>query len=107
MSDRPYPETTRGISEGPPRKPPEGTACNGCGLCCAVVLCEVAVEVLPGACAPCPAMEYSEGRFWCGLVRYPSRYLGTPPPSDRLLGPMIHAALNIGGGCDASDDRED
>lgn len=88
---------------GPPRKPAEGEACNGCGLCCAVALCPLAVEFLDAAAAPCPAMEFADGRFWCGLARHPSRYLGTPPFTDRLLAPMIHAELTIGGGCDASD----
>ena len=48
-------------------------------------------------------MEFADGRFWCGLARRPSRYLGTPPFSNRLLRPMVYAALNIGEGCDASD----
>ena len=92
-----------GITEGPPRKPNEGDACNGCGLCCALELCALAVEFLEAAAAPCPAMEFAEGRFWCGLVRHPNRYLGTPLASNRLIGPMVHEALCIGEGCDAAD----
>ena len=88
---------------GPPRKPPEGDACNGCGLCCAVQLCPLAVEFIPGAAAPCPAMEFADSRFWCGLVRRPSRYLGIPASGDRLIRAMVHTALSIGEGCDASD----
>ncbi len=48
-------------------------------------------------------MEFADGRFWCGLVRYPSRYLGTPVFSNRLIRPMVFAELSIGEGCDASD----
>jgi len=95
-------EARHGI-EGPPRKPSEGEACNGCGLCCAVQLCALAAEFLDATEAPCPAMEFADGRFWCGLVRHPSRYLGTPAVSNRLIGPMVHDALNIGEGCDAAD----
>ncbi len=95
-------EAVHGVG-GPPRKPAEGQSCNGCGLCCAIALCPLAVELLEAAKAPCPAMEFAEGRFWCGLARRPSRYLGTPRFSDRLLGPMIRTALDIGEGCDASD----
>jgi hypothetical protein len=67
------------------------------------VLCAVAVEFIEAATAPCPAMEFAEGRFWCGLVREPSRYLGTPASGNRLIRPLIFAALSIGEGCDASD----
>jgi len=72
-------------------------------LCCALQLCPLAVEFLASAEAPCPAMEFADGRFWCGLVRYPSRYLGTPVFSNRLIRPMVFAELSIGEGCDASD----
>jgi len=68
-----------------------------------VELCALAVEFLDDAAAPCPAMEFAEGRFWCGLARHPSRYFGTPAFSNRLIGPMVHTALSIGEGCDASD----
>lgn len=96
-------EASHGVMQGPPRKPPEGEACNGCGLCCAVELCALAIEFLEAAAAPCPAMEFADGRFWCGLARRPSRHLGTPAASNRLIRPMVHAALSIGEGCDASD----
>ncbi len=86
-----------------PRKPPEGDPCNGCGLCCAAALCAIAIELLDADQAPCPAMEFAEGRFWCGLVRRPSRYCGTPPFSDRRIRTLIEAALAIGEGCDASE----
>jgi hypothetical protein len=92
-----------GVTAGPPKKPPEGDVCNGCGLCCAVQLCLLAIEFIPGAAAPCPAMEFADGRFWCGLARRPSRYLGIPASGDRLIRGMVHAALSIGEGCDASD----
>src|ERR1043165_2494420 len=93
-----------GIKPGPPRKPPEGDACNGCGLCCAVQLCPIVIELLPDAQAPCPAMEFNGERFWCGLIRRPSRYLGTPLQSDRVIGPMAGVELAIGQGCDAGTD---
>jgi len=48
-------------------------------------------------------MEFADGRFWCGLVRSPGRYLGTPASGNRLLRPMVRAALSIGEGCDAGD----
>jgi hypothetical protein len=69
-----------------------------------VQLCGLAIDLLDAANAPCPAMEFADGRFWCGLARHPSRYFGTPAFSNRLIAPMVHDALNIGEGCDASDD---
>jgi hypothetical protein len=66
-------------------------------------LCALAAELLEAAAAPCPAMEFADGRFWCGLVRYPSRYLGTPAFSNRLIRAMAAEALSIGEGCDATD----
>jgi hypothetical protein len=89
--------------ESIPAKPPEGAPCNGCGLCCALQLCELAVELLDGATAPCPAMEFAGGRFWCGLAKNPGRYFSTPPFANKFLGPMVQHALSIGEGCDAGD----
>jgi hypothetical protein len=94
---------SRGVGPGPPRKPAEGEACNGCGLCCAIALCPLAAEFLDAAEPPCPAMEFADGRFWCGLARRPSRYFGTPASGNRLIRPMVQQALSIGEGCDASD----
>jgi hypothetical protein len=61
-----------------------------------VQLCPIVIELLPDAQAPCPAMEFSGERFWCGLIRRPSRYLGTPLQSDRVIGPMASVELAIG-----------
>jgi hypothetical protein len=48
-------------------------------------------------------MEFGNGRFWCGLLRHPSWYLGTPALGDRPIGRMVRAALSIGEGCDAGE----
>jgi hypothetical protein len=76
-------------------KPREGAHCNGCGLCCALQLCDLAVELLDAEQAPCPAMEFTDGRFWCGLARYPGRYFGIPAFADRFIRPMVHQELGI------------
>lgn len=86
-----------------PRKPPEGERCNGCGLCCALELCSLATEFLGVQAAPCPAMEFAGGRIWCGVARSPHRYLGTPPSSDRVIGPIVRETLSIGTGCDCGE----
>jgi hypothetical protein len=48
-------------------------------------------------------MEFGGERFWCGLARHPSRYLGTPPTADPLIGNMICVELAIGEGCDTGE----
>lgn len=86
-----------------PEKPRFGSPCNGCGLCCAVERCGIAVEYLGAGPGPCPAMVFEDRRFWCGLVRTPHRFLGTPRFGDELLGKEISRLLGVGKGCDADD----
>jgi hypothetical protein len=56
--------------------------------------------------APCPAMEFEGGRFWCGLVRTPHRYipgLESKPWTDEYLTNAMKLLLGIGRGCDSTD----
>jgi hypothetical protein len=69
----------------------------------AAAFCDLAVELLDADRAPCPAMEFADGRFWCGLARYPGRYFGIPAFADRFIRPMVYQQLGIGAGCDTSD----
>lgn len=85
-------------------KPKRGEKCNGCGLCCATQLCRIAEEQFPGAVAPCPALEFEDGRTYCGMVRHPSRHMKINfTGADETIAPMISMALGIGRGCDAED----
>jgi hypothetical protein len=93
----------RRVTDSIPAKPPEGADCNGCGLCCVLQLCDLAVEFLKADAAPCPVLEFAAGRFWCGLARNPSRYLDIPCFADKFIRPMVHQALSIGEGCDCGD----
>lgn len=84
-----------------PQKPKFRETCNGCGLCCAAQLCDLAEMAFPGASAPCPALEWEDGRAWCGMIRHPSRHLslnysGADPMMGQLFAQGI--ALNQGGG---------
>lgn len=85
-------------------KPPHGSPCNGCGVCCMVSLCPLAEAVFPTEKAPCPALVNSEdGRRDCGLVLHPQEYR---PTRARIhgVGKMRQAALRLigaGHGCDA------
>jgi hypothetical protein len=96
-----------------PEKPREGEPCNGCGYCCAAEPCGVALKFIPvhqwGARGPCLAMEFEAGRFFCGLVRHPTRYIDVGEPAewktelDATVGAMIARLLGVGKGCDTSD----
>lgn len=92
------------MSDTAPEKPPVGHPCNGCGFCCASEPCLVSQGVFGIGLdyGPCPALEWGEGRFWCGLLRSPEAYgmEGAEPLLRQLLG------VDIGAGCDASMDHE-
>ncbi len=85
-------------------KPTFGAPCNGCGYCCAVELCELAEEHFAGAVAPCPALEYRDGRFLCGLVLRPSHHLKMHfTGGDKILTPLFLQAIGAGQGCGCPD----
>lgn len=104
-------------------KPKIGTACNGCGYCCAVQPCDIAVEFLGAASAgACPALERDSatGGTVCGMIVRPLHYLladglqrmgasaGDPAlqPAHAELSASIAQALGAGRGCDSDDDED-
>lgn len=97
---------------GLPMKPRAGEPCNGCGWCCATEPCGLAVKYLGAAKGPCPALEWADGRTWCGMVRRPLYHLrevgGVPEvyaAANEVLGRTMAAVLGgVGGACDSEDD---
>lgn len=100
-------------------KPKSGESCNGCGYCCTAEPCRLARDYLQCTTGPCVALEQSDGRAICGLVRNPLAYMfkaANPGAEVALLdaAPDVAAgkelsealaiALGIGKGCDADDD---
>lgn len=91
-------------------KPKIGEPCNGCGLCCAASLCNIAEKAFHGAQAPCPALEWSEGRTWCGMIKNPVRYINPNfaaedrQEANAMLIPLMRQAIPIGQGCGMEDD---
>lgn len=97
-------------------KPVFGMPCNGCGLCCRTVVCQLGLEL--GDRKNCKALVLKQdGSFSCGLVLDPYRFL----PEDRLSAwktidgfqagageqalKDYHAqVLGAGRGCDSDDD---
>ncbi|WP_454253976.1 hypothetical protein [Pseudomonas sp. Marseille-Q7302] len=98
-------------------KPPHGKPCNGCGLCCIAEVCDLGKEL--GDEEQCRAlMPLSAGRFACGLVADPYRFL--PPErlvpwhaidqlapggqGEQALKAHFAGLLGAGRGCDADDE---
>lgn len=88
-------------------KPSFGLPCNGCGLCCIVEPCAIAEEYLGITEGPCPALEWHDDKFRCGMVVRPGHYLGVADFADELLSGLISQALGVGLDCDADDGQEE
>lgn len=102
-------------------KPKYGQPCNGCGYCCNTEPCGLAREYLGCHTGACVALEVTDGRSGCGLVRNPLGYLwlrAKPGESKAILydakliergtelSAEIATALGIGRGCDSVDDDQ-
>lgn len=83
-----------------PSYPGEGQPCNGCGHCCQMKACQLSVELLRSETAPCLALEFAEGRYWCGLVRSPEKLLGAGSGGG-YISRVVAQLLGIGRGCDS------
>lgn len=86
-------------------RPGFGKPCNGCGECCKEEACDLSIDFLKSKKAPCIALEAEDGRYWCGLVRNPSKYLGLQEWAKEFavieLSPKFAYMLGLGKGCDA------
>ncbi len=97
------------VASSLPRKPRESEPCNGCGHCCVEEPCALAAEFLSCTTGPCVALEYTDGRTYCGLVRNPIQHLLGRTAADEhagLVGGLqahLAGVLRLGAGCDASD----
>lgn len=54
--------------------------------------------------APCPALEFAEGRFWCGFIRSPEAYF-SKRAAEIAVAPLKYL-LGIGRGCDSLFDPD-
>lgn len=78
-------------------KPPFGSPCNGCGLCCMAEVCAIGRMAFPDAPAPCPALRFNGKMHRCSLVEF---------EGEAGIEPIFAEALGIGKGC-CSDDAEE
>lgn len=92
-----------------PQKPPYGSPCNGCGVCCEEELCPIAHRIFGRWEGPCEILEDAgDGRRVCGLLAHPERHV---PALVELVGAEImrettEALLGVGVGCDAQMEGE-
>jgi len=82
-------------------------SCRQCGTCCKEETCQISVDGFGGYISPCPALEYEEGLFYCGLITRPSKYIDLGVPAkwkDRMVSGLFCLTLGIGEGCDSDLD---
>ena len=88
-----------------PDKPGVGAPCNGCGLCCAIEPCPVGIVLFRRLRGACPALTWEEGggRYVCGVLHEPSRFvLWLPAGWAKRLQPLLARWIAAGAGCDCS-----
>ncbi len=66
-----------------PAKSALGAACNGCGVCCAAEPCPLGMWLSRRRSGACRALawEASRGRYVCGALAEPARWMPVLPPA--------------------------
>jgi hypothetical protein len=93
-----------------PPKPDFGARCNGCGVCCAAEPCPVAYVFLLQFRGKCRALLWQDdaGRYVCGMVVSPDRYVALIPQRWRAgFGRFFASRIAAGTGCDFAAEIED
>jgi len=81
-----------------------GEQCTGCGKCCTATPCAIGLALL-GDYRPCRALEYKNGKYYCGLVLHASQYVDLGEYvewKDEFLAKLFSHMLGIGAGCCSS-----
>lgn len=96
-----------------PPKPEAGSTCNGCGVCCAAAPCPLGIWLSRRRQGACVALGWSdgaggtgaegkdgaEGRYFCGAVAEPARWLPWLPK--RVAGALARRWIAAAKGCDS------
>ena len=92
-----------------PAKPAIGAACNGCGVCCALETCPLAMLRFLKRRGPCPALEWSANdvRYVCGLLKHPEHYLPLPAGTQNMARRFFARSIAAGKGCDSDAELAD
>lgn len=90
-----------------PPKPALGTACNGCGICCAAETCPAGRLVFRRRHGPCPALAWAGERYRCELIMAPERHLRWLPTGwRRMASGAFMRWIAAGAGCDSNVEVE-
>jgi hypothetical protein len=84
------------LHQSAPAKPEVGTACNGCGACCATEPCPLGVVISRKRSGPCVALEWIDA-----LQRYQCGVLNKAALSGRSSLRLVTRWIAAGKGCDA------
>ena len=84
-----------------PPKPQPGTACNGCGVCCAAQPCPLGALLSRRRTGACLALQWEadQGRYRCGVLADPGRWLPALP--QRWARALAARWIAAGQGCDS------
>jgi hypothetical protein len=84
-----------------PVKPSEGSACNGCGLCCAHAPCPLGMLLSRRITGACAALTWnaSASLYQCGALVEPKRWLPWLPK--RMAQSLVLRWIAAGKGCDS------
>jgi len=88
-------------------KPPHGSACNQCGVCCMAALCPLAAHVLQRpqwGSGGCPALQGEPGqRMECGMVKDHARWspVATAIHGEAVMSAAALVLIGASDGCDA------
>ncbi|MFM7531200.1 MAG: hypothetical protein ACKO5J_01660 [Rubrivivax sp.] len=84
-----------------PPKPGLGTACNGCGVCCAAEPCPLGVLLSRRRTGACAALQWDEpgARYRCGALAQPGAFLGWLPAGWARA--LVRRWIAAGAGCDS------
>ena len=97
------------------QKPKIKEPCNGCGICCRIQICNTGAYLLrktkhlgeKTVKGQCPAlMEQSDGKFGCGLIINPSKYIRSKYRSE-VISRTVSTLVGAGNGCDEIGYDED
>ena len=79
-------------------------ACIQCGKCCKLKVCDLGVVFMATTQTPCPALEYTSKKHWCGLVTNTGKYLfpklNLTDKDYEIIKAHILRVNNMGEGCD-------
>lgn len=82
-------------------KPPHGSPCNSCGVCCMVAQCDLSVLMFGDVGAPCPALERDGDRHVCGVITDPRQFVAISVSEVSSVQLAARTIIREGVGCDA------